>query len=429
MQNREDDMKNLYEASIKGDTSTLNILLQKDPLILHRISLSTFTESPLHISSLLGHADFAKSLLNQKPKLAAELDSQGQSPLHMASAEGNMEIINVLLSINADVCLVPDQNGRIPIHLAVMRGRTEVIQQLIRACPESSRAKTNGGDTVLHLCVKYSHLESLKLLVPFFSEDAEFLNSMDNDGNSVLHLAVIMKQVETIKYLVSIPDIKVEATTLSSIFKEYPINIKKFPSGQNSNNSENGGDWLEKARGNLMVVATVIAGMAFQAAMNPPGGVWESDNKECFTSEGQMRTCKAGTSILAYTDKTRHHQFILDNTISFSASLTTIFLLISGVPLKKKVYIWILLMGMCVALVFTSATYLVTLAAIKAPGDKVVDLSIYTYSWFWTMIVVFVVAFYTFKFMVHFIKKIFVSLFHGKVPLFSTVSNKGSVIV
>ncbi|XP_050234766.1 ankyrin repeat-containing protein BDA1-like [Mercurialis annua] len=295
MQIRDDDMKNLYEASIKGDTSILNILLQKDPLILDRISLSPFTESPLHISSLLGHADFTKSLLNKKPKLAAELDSQGLSPLHMASAEGNSEIVNVLLNINANVCSVADQNGRVPIHLAAMRGRTEVMQQLISACPESARAKTNGGDTVLHLCVKYSHLESLKLLVAFFSEDGdgdgEILNSTDNDGNSVLHLAVIMKQVETIKYLVSIPEIKVEASALSSIFTElYPTNLKNYPSGQNS---ENGEDWLEKTRGNLMVVATVIAGMAFQAAINPPGGVWESDNKECFTSDGIITTCRA----------------------------------------------------------------------------------------------------------------------------------------
>lgn len=37
------------------------------------------------------------------------------------------------------------------------------------------------------------------------------------------------------------------------------------------------GDWLEKTRGNLMVAATVIAGMSFQVMANPPGGVWQSD--------------------------------------------------------------------------------------------------------------------------------------------------------
>uniref|UniRef100_M4DYC4 PGG domain-containing protein n=1 Tax=Brassica campestris TaxID=3711 RepID=M4DYC4_BRACM len=44
------------------------------------------------------------------------------------------------------------------------------------------------------------------------------------------------------------------------------------------------GDWLEKTRGNLMVAATVIAGMSFQVMVSPPGGVWENDN------------CPSGTS-------------------------------------------------------------------------------------------------------------------------------------
>ncbi|XP_050231594.1 ankyrin repeat-containing protein At5g02620-like [Mercurialis annua] len=410
MQSEEDDMKKLYEASMKSDTSTLNILLQKDPLILHRVSLSTFTQTPLHISSLLGHVDFATSLLNQKPNLAAELNSQGQSPLHLASAEGNSETVDVLLRINAGMCLVADKNGRIPLHLAAMRGRVEVIERLIGACPESVRAKTNGGDTVMHLCVKYSHLEALKMLLRFSGKDGdgEILNSMDNDGNNVLQLAVIMKQVETIKYLLSVPKIKVEANTLSSIFKEHPTNLKDYPSQQDSNNSENGGDWLEKSRGNLMVVATVIAGMAFQAAINPPGGVWESDNKEC----------KAGTSKLAYTNEARHHQFILNNTISFCASLATIIILVSGIPLKKKVYMWILLMGMSITLFFTSATYVVTLAAMKAPHDKAVDHLIAAYTWFWIVFLVVLVAFYIFKFLIYFIKKMFVSLVHVIVSCF-----------
>ncbi|KAM7497909.1 hypothetical protein LguiA_022323 [Lonicera macranthoides] len=33
--------------------------------------------------------------------------------------------------------------------------------------------------------------------------------------------------------------------------------------------------WFKEARGNLLVAATVIASMAFQVALNPPGGVWQ----------------------------------------------------------------------------------------------------------------------------------------------------------
>ncbi|CAE5967200.1 unnamed protein product [Arabidopsis arenosa] len=64
------------------------------------------------------------------------------------------------------------------------------------------------------------------------------------------------------------------------------------------------GDWLEKTRGNLMVTATVIAAMSFQAMVNPPGGVWQSD--KC-ASDNRTETCKgeAGTAVLEYKNSKR----------------------------------------------------------------------------------------------------------------------------
>ncbi|RHN47594.1 putative PGG domain-containing protein [Medicago truncatula] len=36
------------------------------------------------------------------------------------------------------------------------------------------------------------------------------------------------------------------------------------------------GNRMEQMRGSLMVVATVMASLTFQIAINPPGGVWQS---------------------------------------------------------------------------------------------------------------------------------------------------------
>lgn len=38
-------------------------------------------------------------------------------------------------------------------------------------------------------------------------------------------------------------------------------------------------DWLTDKQNILMVVAVLLATMAFQAGMNPPGGVWQDDSK------------------------------------------------------------------------------------------------------------------------------------------------------
>ena len=42
---------------------------------------------------------------------------------------------------------------------------------------------------------------------------------------------------------------------------------------------KNSRDWLEKQRSALMVVSSLIATMAFEAGINPPGGVWQDDGK------------------------------------------------------------------------------------------------------------------------------------------------------
>ncbi|KAI5427554.1 hypothetical protein KIW84_032816 [Lathyrus oleraceus] len=101
----------------------------------------------------------------------------------------------------------------------------------------------------------------------------------------------------------------------------------------------NQGNWMEQMRGSLMIVATVIASLTFQIAINPPGGVWQ-ENSGIQQGCAPDQTCKAGTSVLAFGDsaqKTRYELFLLLCTVSFSASQSIIVLLICGFPLRNKV--------------------------------------------------------------------------------------------
>jgi len=59
------------------------------------------------------------------------------------------------------------------------------------------------------------------------------------------------------------------------------------------------GNWIEEMRGSLMIVATVIASLTFQIAINPPGGVWQQDTTDTLGC-AKNQTCKAGTSVLAF---------------------------------------------------------------------------------------------------------------------------------
>ena len=194
----DNDMIELYKAAGTGCKTTLDRLILKDPHLLNKVSSTSLSGTPLHISALVGHLEFSKALLLLKPQLTRELDSHRRCPLHLASAEGHTEIVQALLDENKDACSVSDQDGRIPLHYAAMRGRVVVVRKLIIAQPNSiTQVVLDGGETVLHLCVKYNQLDSLKLLVEFVSDEADFLNSKDHEGgNTVLHLAVMLQRIE-----------------------------------------------------------------------------------------------------------------------------------------------------------------------------------------------------------------------------------------
>lgn len=116
--------KKLYDATLKGDVETLEALMREDELVLARVSVtSCFNQTPLHLAAMLGHYDFAKSLLIYKPNFATWLDSQDRSPLHLASANGYVNIVRLLLEEDPSVYLVRDEDGRTPLHLAILNGQ------------------------------------------------------------------------------------------------------------------------------------------------------------------------------------------------------------------------------------------------------------------------------------------------------------------
>ncbi|XP_031261804.1 ankyrin repeat-containing protein BDA1-like [Pistacia vera] len=437
----QNDTQMLYEASMRGSVATLNTLIQKDPFILHKISLSAFTETPLHISALLGHVEFTKAIVSQKPQLVTELDSFKRSPLHLAAAEGHREIVKELLLANKEVGLVADQEGRIPLHLAAMRGRVEVIQELISAKPESILVQIH-GETVLHLCVRYNHLGALKVLVASV-EDEEFLNSQNLEGNTILQVSSILEQYETTRYLLSLPKIRVDANSLiKNGFAAFDgscrngtteSNLQKNPITETITKAQTTqsppkpkpitsflkwrkfmkykSDHHETTRGNLMVVATLIATISFQIATNPPGGYWQADTtnqKDQTCPKGVI--CRAGTSIHAYTHETDYDGLIISSTFSFSVSLSIILWLISGVPLRNRVSVGILLLGMWATLLFVAAAYYWPIRLVM-PHDEIFDVIDQWYPWFWLVLFVAII----FIHIIRFCRWVVVKLFMGVI--------------
>ncbi|KAL4357285.1 hypothetical protein HN51_028589 [Arachis hypogaea] len=114
--------------------------------------------------------------------------------------------------------------------------------------------------------------------------------------------------------------------------------------------------WMEDIRGNLAMVATVIATVTFQTGLNPPGGVVQNGdhgNVSCskmVKSGGGNYQCP-GISVIAGGERAfQFSVFVTFNNLSFASSLLACFFLVSGVPLRKPLAILLMAVDMCFSL-------------------------------------------------------------------------------
>ncbi|XP_045791164.1 uncharacterized protein LOC123885868 [Trifolium pratense] len=134
-------------------------------------------------------------------------------------------------------------------------------------------------------------------------------------------------------------------------------------------------EWLEQMRGNLSLMATVIATITFQMALNPPGGVRSvkddgADNANdiaCSDSSNVTLDLCPGEAVLAVVYKDEYFLFLVSNTICFVASLSICLLLVSGIPLHHRLPMWLLSIGMCVTLSMLAVSY-ITALQMTTPG-------------------------------------------------------------
>ncbi|KAL1093643.1 hypothetical protein V6Z11_D06G044700 [Gossypium hirsutum] len=390
--------KRLYNATKNGDKNELLCLLHEDAQLLDRFTKARYPETPLHIAAMLGHSEFVDELLIRMPELAKELDSRRPSALHLAVGKGHGQIVIRLLQVNPDMCLICDIDGRNPLHVAAMKGHLAVLRELFHVRPWAARSPMTQGDTILHACVRWNQLEALKLLVTEGISDEEFVNRLNNEGNTILHMAITANQTQAIKFLIRREDVDknienkdglkplellsqnqrdefAKDELLSDTIRSKILVSTQEPDQSNAilEARRSNVDWLKRKRHNLILVASLLADMAFHATVNPPGGVWHDNDP----------SHRAGHSVFADTYPNTYTQFLMSNTFGFMASLIVIQLLISGLTIRRKLFKRVLIAVMSVAIAAMGFAYAVSLVPLTSDP---------AYSWlfirFWTIFMI-----------------------------------------
>ncbi|KAL1541862.1 ankyrin repeat-containing protein-like protein [Salvia divinorum] len=347
--------KKLYEAASKGDVTTLQQLVQEDPYLIHGVSFPC-SRNLLHIASVYGQTAIVEQVLKLNPLLARSSDSQKSSPLHIAVDQGDLEVAKRLLLVAPEMCWWRDDQGMNPVHIAAVKGRYMVLAELLRLDLSPARERVHRGQTALHLCVKHCQIQTLKALV---EKLGDFVCAKDDDGETLLHLAVRSNQLEIVRYLVESNKIKKLAANstgktaldiLDESFRDtstylemrrilhnvYPLSIvEHFP----------------KLTDMTMVVVVLIATMAFQVTVSPPGGVWQEDTS----------SHNAGRAVMATTHPRVYKHFVDATTTAFISAIVTILLISTGAPQVNFFFLAIATYSMWVAITSIGVSFGVSL--------------------------------------------------------------------
>ncbi|KAI4308538.1 hypothetical protein L6164_031597 [Bauhinia variegata] len=151
-------------------------------------------------------------------------------------------------------------------------------------------------------------------------------------------------------------------------------------------------EWLEDMRGSLSMVATLIATITFQVALNPPGGVVQTSTGSNVTTIGcngmnittasntsfplnttsviSNDTICTGEAVLAgyASSEQAYRWFLRGSTFSFVSSLSVALLLVSGIPLRHRFPIWLLSVTMSASLTSLAFTFVLGVILLSPNG-------------------------------------------------------------
>ncbi|CAA7037576.1 unnamed protein product [Microthlaspi erraticum] len=324
----------LQQAAESGSIDELYALIDENPFILENIDAVPFFNTPLHVAAASGNLQFAMEMQNLKPSFAKKLNTSGHSPLHLAVDKNQHDFIFWMLWLDDGLARVKERNGITPFLFLVLRGNTDLVAECLLASPECIQDRSVNGQNALHLAVMNDRFEVLQVLTGWIQKMSQrnahaiehgFLNKIDLTKNTALHLAAYKNDHQAVRLLLecrlvernevngdgltfldilrnqgqravggdldldleqvvlktgckeaaSLPKPSVPKSKARSEFLKSPITFWAYYSTKMRRlRSSSSGE----ARGAVLIVCTLIITTTYQTALQPPGGVHQSND-------------------------------------------------------------------------------------------------------------------------------------------------------
>ncbi|XP_052882794.1 ankyrin repeat-containing protein ITN1-like [Gossypium arboreum] len=306
----------LYIAARRGDGVMLSILLDKSKSTAHG---GPHGRTVLHAAAMAGDAGMLLSavrvILEKKGNLTEERDEDGRTPLHYAAHLGRrFSVVEELLKRDVSAAYIGDtKRGMTPLLMAARQGYRGTISKILSLCPDCCEKVDNQGLNLLHYMafrgsvfplgssvfkrggieIVYGSVRNLMELEGAFGiTPQETYNAvqLENHFGKQHHK---QKQIE--KLLEEIENDQVA---------EEPVRHFRLPNVSTKR--------LEAIRNTHLIVAALIATVAFAAAITVPGGL-ESE-----------KGSKQGTPFLIH--EAAFKAFVVTNALAFIFSVSALFI-------------------------------------------------------------------------------------------------------
>ncbi|XP_023754188.1 uncharacterized protein LOC111902595 [Lactuca sativa] len=124
----------LYEASIRGDWTAAQEILDKRPELV-RYSITANNETALHVAASAKSTEqaeeFVKNLMTKMKKEDLELkNSSSNTALCLAAAAGNVKIVGIMVERNRALVAITGAGGMTPLYMATLFGHYETAKCL-----------------------------------------------------------------------------------------------------------------------------------------------------------------------------------------------------------------------------------------------------------------------------------------------------------